>query len=78
MKRYRQKVLHLLLVVEDDGASLLHYLKHHDAAQLSPHRHGHVGECRQLVHELQQLLCASTSRRWKVKIRHTTHVHTHP
>lgn len=46
MKRYLEKLLHLLFVVQDDGASLLHYLKHHDAAQLSAHRHGHVGECR--------------------------------
>lgn len=46
MKWYLEKLLHLLFVVQDDGASLLHYLKHHDAAQLSAHRHGHVGECR--------------------------------
>lgn len=53
---------YLLLVVQYDGAGLLHHLKHHDAAQVPPHRHGHVGESRQLVHELQQLFYFGTKR----------------
>lgn len=47
---------YLPFVVQDDRARLFHHLKHHDATQLPPHGHGHVGEGRQLVHELQQLL----------------------
>lgn len=48
---------YLLFVAQYDMTSLLHHLKDHDPAQLPPDRHGHVGERRQLVHELQQLLC---------------------
>lgn len=44
---------YLLFVVQYNCASLLHHLKHHDATQVPPHRHGHVGKSRQLVHELQ-------------------------
>lgn len=58
---------YLLFVVQNDGASLLHHLKHHDAAQFPAHRHGHVGEGRQLVHELQQLLCLAHIKTRKEK-----------
>lgn len=54
---------YLLFVVQYDGASLLHHLKHHDAAQVPPHRHGHVGESGQLVHELQQLFYLAQKQR---------------
>lgn len=43
-------------MVQQDGVGLLHHLKHHDATQVSAHWHGHVGEGRKLVQELQQLL----------------------
>lgn len=50
---------YLLFVVEYDCAGLLHHFEHHDATQVPPHGHGHVGKGRQLVHELQQLLCVA-------------------
>lgn len=58
---------YLLLVVQYHCASLLHHLKHHDATQVPPHRHGHVGESRQLVHELQQLFYLAQKERMREK-----------
>ena len=61
--RARARV-YLLLVLQHDGAVLLHHLKHHDPAEVPAHRHGHVGEGRELVHELQQLLCSRREPGW--------------
>lgn len=65
-----------MLMVQQDGASLLHHLKHHDATQLPTHRHGHVGEGRQLVQELQQLLCLMPEDREPVCVFRCTLVRT--
>ncbi len=49
--------LYLLFVLKNGGALLFHHLEHHDPTQLPPDGHGHVSESRQLMHELQELLC---------------------
>lgn len=58
--KHGRKLTYLLLVMQDSCACKLHNLKHHNGAQFSSYRHGHVGKGWQLMHKFQKQL-------WKVE-----------